>query len=80
MASSVIIDISQKRWMSEDEACTYTSLSRRTLFEARELRHIPYRLLGRKVVYDRIDLDTYMERLELHKDGRIRRALNKSLR
>lgn len=78
MASSVIIDISQKRWMSEEEACRYTTFCADTLRAARDLRQIPYRKMGRKVVYDRIDLDTYMERLELHKDGRIRRALNKS--
>lgn len=69
---TVILDISQKRWFAEKEAVVYTSFSTETLREARDMNHIPFRKKGTKIIYEKKDLDAYMERLELHKDGKIR--------
>lgn len=69
---NVILDISNKRWFAEKEAVVYTSFSTETLREARDLNQLPFRKKGTKIIYEKKDLDAYMESLELHKDGRIR--------
>lgn len=56
---SVVVE---KIWLSEDEACIYTSLGRTTLRENRENGKITYRSYGRKIIYKRIDLDNFIER------------------
>jgi len=69
---TVILDISNKRWLSETEALVYTTFCRNTLREARDLNKIPYRRLGKKIIYERKDLDAFMESLDLYKDGFIK--------
>lgn len=69
---TVILDISNKRWFAEKEAVVYTSFSTETLREARDLNQLPFRKKGAKIIYEKKDLDAYMESLDLHKDGRIR--------
>jgi len=70
---TVIIDISNKRWFSEAEALVYTTFCRNTLRDARDANKLPFRKLGaKKVIYEKKDLDAYMEGLELHKDGKIK--------
>lgn len=51
-----------KIWMSEKEAVVYTSLSRTTLQESRDKGKITHRLFGKKIIYNRIDLDNFIER------------------
>lgn len=68
---NVIIDISQKRWLSEEEAVAYTTLGRDTLREARDMNQIPFRKKGRKIVYDRKHLDEWIERFDYHRNGRV---------
>lgn len=79
---NVILDISQKRWLDEQEACVYTTFCKDTLRDARDLNKLPYRLYGngkrKRIIYDRKDLDSYMESLEHHINGRVRN-LNKAL-
>lgn len=69
---TVILDISNKRWFAEKEAVVYTSFSTETLREARYLNKLPFRKKGTKIIYEKKDLDAYMEGLELHKDGKIK--------
>jgi len=69
---NVILDISNKRWFAEKEAVVYTSFSTETLREARNLNQLPFRKKGTKIIYEKKDLDAYMESLELHKDGKIK--------
>lgn len=51
-----------KIWLSEDEAVKYTSLCRKTLQKSRDTGKITYRTYGRKIIYNRIDLDKFIER------------------
>lgn len=51
-----------KIWMSEKEACDYTSFCRRSLQEFREAGKLTYRTYGRKIIYNRGDLDKFIER------------------
>lgn len=69
---TVIIDISNKRWFAEKEAVAYTSFSTETLREARDLLQLPFRKKGTKIIYEKKDLDAYMEKLDLHINGRVR--------
>jgi len=69
---TVILDISNKRWFAEKEAVVYTSFSTETLREARDLNKLPFRKKGTKIIYEKKDLDAYMEGLELHKNGKIK--------
>jgi len=69
---TVILDISNKRWFAEKEAVVYTSFSTETLREAIDLNKLPFRKKGTKIIYEKKDLDAYMEGLELHKDGKIK--------
>jgi hypothetical protein len=70
---SVILDISNKRWFDETEACVYTTFGRDKLREARDLNQLPFRKYGsKKIIYEKKDLDAYMEKLDLHKDGKIK--------
>jgi excisionase family DNA binding protein len=72
---NVILDIANKRWFDETEACVYTTFGRDTLRELRETNRIPFRKMGKKIVYERSHLDQYMETLELHNKGKIRTEL-----
>ena len=56
---SVAID---KIWLSEKEAADYTSLSYQTIKKERLEGNISYRAYGRKIIYNRIDLDKFIER------------------
>ena len=49
-------------WLSEAKAVKYTSLSRKTLFSAREAGKITYRIMGRRILYKKSDLDAFIER------------------
>ena len=69
---TVILDISNKRWFAEKEAVVYTSFSTETLREAIDLNKLPFRKKGTKIIYEKKDLDAYMEGLELHKNGKIK--------
>ena len=60
--ANVTIDFSTKVWLSEKEACAYTSLSPRSLHDAREDAKITFRQMGRKIIYRREDLDKFIER------------------
>lgn len=75
---NVIIDISNKRWLSEDEAVLYTTFGKDSLRNARDLHQLPYRKFGkRRIVYERVDLDDFMEKLEHHKNGKVKKTKNK---
>lgn len=70
-----------KIWLSEIEAADYTSLSRATLQECRIAGKITYRTYGRKVIYNRSDLDKFIEsNTELIKsvDDRLRDVKHKN--
>ena len=69
---NVILDISNKRWFSEKEAVIYTSFSTETLRQARDLNQITFRKKGTKIIYEKKDLDAYMECLDFHKNGKIK--------
>lgn len=69
---NVILDISNKRWFADKEAVVYTTFSTETLREARDLNQIPFRKFGTKIIYERKDLDAYMEKLDLHINGRVK--------
>ena len=67
-----------KVWLSEKEAVFYTSLSRTTLQECRDQGKITHRMYGRKVIYNRVDLDNFIEKnTELIKSTDDRMALKK---
>ncbi|VBB48203.1 hypothetical protein TRIP_D440221 [uncultured Paludibacter sp.] len=74
MKTNIIIDISNKRWMSETEAVTYTTLSRDSLRFFRDTNQLPFRMFGKNVKYERKDLDIVMEGLEYHENGKIRKS------
>ncbi len=74
MATTVVVDISNKRWMSEKEASIYTTISRENLRFFRNTLQLPYRLFGRSIKYEKDDLDGFMEKLEKHQRGRVRKA------
>ncbi|MDH6354682.1 excisionase family DNA binding protein [Dysgonomonas sp. PH5-45] len=67
-----VCDISLKRWLSETEACLYTSFGVDTLRDARDMNKLPFRKMGKRIIYEKKDLDTFMEQLEFHKNGTIR--------
>lgn len=69
MSNRIIIE---KRWLSETEARIYTTFCTDTLRDARDKNKLPFRKLGRRVIYDKKDLDTFMENLEYHKNGRVK--------
>jgi excisionase family DNA binding protein len=52
----------EKIWLSETEAASYTSLSRSTINKERFAGKITYREYGRKIIYNRADLDKFIER------------------
>ena len=60
-----------KRWLNEKEACIYTTFCRETLRDARD-NGMAYRRNGRRIIYEKSELDRYMERLEKHENGRIK--------
>lgn len=70
----IIIDISNKRYMSETEAVAYTTIGRDMLRWFRDTQQLPFLKFGRAVKYRRTDLDEMMEKLEQHKNGRIRKT------
>jgi excisionase family DNA binding protein len=53
--------ITEKVWLSEKEACEYTSLSRETIRKDRDSGKIKYRTKGSKLIYHVSDLDNYIE-------------------
>lgn len=74
---NVTIDIANKRWFDEKEACAYVTFGRDKLRELRETNRIPYRKMGKKIVYERSHLDQYMETLELHNNGKVRTEMKR---
>ena len=56
-----IIDISQKKYLSEVEACAFTSLSRDTLKNARDDHKLSYYVMGKRIFYKKEDLEQYIE-------------------
>ena len=60
-------DISFKKWLTEDEAQTYTGFSRSILQKWRNDFLLTYRRLDRKIIYKQSDLDEAMERLQVVK-------------
>ena len=74
---NVIVDISNKRWMDEQEACVYTTFCSNTLREMRDLNLLPYRKEGRKTIYEKRHLDEMMEKLEYHVNGKVRNCKSK---
>lgn len=50
-----------RNWLSEKEACVYTTLSRGSLSEAREAGKVTFRQYGRKILYKISDLDHFIE-------------------
>ncbi|MEI8087248.1 MAG: hypothetical protein WCG93_13650 [Paludibacter sp.] len=70
---NVVLDISNKRWFTTEEACIYTTFGDDKLLEARDLHLLPFRKYGpKKVIYEKKDLDALMEKLEFHIDGKIK--------
>jgi excisionase family DNA binding protein len=51
-----------KIWLSEREAAEYTSLSYQTIKNERLAGKITFRSYGRKIIYNRADLDKFIER------------------
>lgn len=70
----LIIDISNKKWMSETEAVAYTTISRDTLRWFRDSHQLPYLRFGKHIKYRKTDLDDMMEKLEHHTNGRVRKT------
>lgn len=70
---NVILDISNKRWMDEQEAEIYTTMCTDILRKKREENVLPFRKLGRKIIYEKRDLDEMMDNLEMHIDGKVRK-------
>ena len=56
-----VIDISQKTYLSEAEACAFTSLSRDTLKNARDDHKLSYYVMGKRLFYKKEDLEQYIE-------------------
>lgn len=52
----------QNRYLSIRDACQYTGLSERYLFEKRMDKAIRYLKIGKKVLFDIKDLDVFMQR------------------
>jgi hypothetical protein len=69
---NIIVDISSKRWLDEQEAEIYTSFGKDTLREKRDLNLLPFRREGRKIIYEKRHLDEMMEKLEYCHNGLIR--------
>jgi hypothetical protein len=61
---ATIFDISNKRWLDEQEAIIYTSLCRDTLRELRNERKIPFRNIGKKIIYEKKHLDAFFEKIK----------------
>lgn len=60
------------RWMNSKVAAAYTGVSHHRLAKLRERRSgPPYLHFGRTVVYDRAELDQYMEELKQRERGRV---------
>jgi hypothetical protein len=52
----------EKMWFSEKEAAEYTSFCRSVIGRDRLAGKITYRTYGRKIIYNRDDLDKFIER------------------
>ena len=52
----------RSRLLSVKEACAYLNCSRATLHRLEEAAVLLPKRFGRKVVYDRVDLDAYIQR------------------
>ncbi len=55
-----------KIWLSEKEAAVYTSLSMDKIQEARKSGAIPHYSVGRRILYNSKDLDTYIRSNIVH--------------
>lgn len=66
-----------KRYFTEAQAVEYTTMSRVTLKEARDLNVLPYRRYGKKIIYERIHLDAWVDSFELHINGIIKNKENR---
>lgn len=56
----------QSRWLNVDKAAAYLSCSRNFLDKDRiqKLHGIPFSRLGRKILYDREELDKFLKKTE----------------
>jgi predicted DNA-binding transcriptional regulator AlpA len=54
-----------KKYLSEKEVCTYTTLSRPKILEARDMRQLKYRTIGGRIVYEIAHVDQWIESIEL---------------
>lgn len=52
----------EKIWLDEREAAEYTSLSYQTIKNERLKGKITHRTYGRKIIYNRSDLDKFIEK------------------
>ena len=60
----IITDLSNKKWMSEEEATIYLSIGNPNMFkEWRDHHGLPFYIPnGKKILYKRTDLDAFIER------------------
>jgi Helix-turn-helix domain len=58
-----VVDSHLDRWMNIKQAASYTKIGRAALRELAAKRAIPHQTRGKndKVIFDRLDLDRYME-------------------
>jgi len=54
----------QRRYLDVKGAAVYLSMTEGAVYAAVERRQIPFRRLGRKLVFDSVELDAYMHGLE----------------
>jgi excisionase family DNA binding protein len=54
----------QRRYLDVKGVAAYLSMTEAAVYAAVERRQIPFRRLGRKLVFDSVELDAYMHGLE----------------
>ena len=59
----------EPRLVSQDEAARYLGISYWTVRDLVFRREIPFVKIGRRVLVDRLDLDTYLDRSKIHRDA-----------
>ena len=58
--------LSEPRLLSQQEAARYLGISYWTVRDLVFRREIPFIKIGRRILVDRFDLDTYLDRSKIH--------------
>lgn len=74
-----MIEKSHKRFFSVKEAANYTSLSSRLIYRTLKERDLRSYRIGRKIVLDRADLDSFILGNEVMSSEKLREFLEKKL-